>query len=40
MYFGGVGATLLRRGVHGFDVEAAADPRRDGAVRVVSSAGR
>ena len=40
MYFGGVGATLLRHGADGFHVEAAADPRRDGAIRVVRSAGR
>ena len=35
MYFGGVGATLLRRDGDGVVLEAAADPRRDGAVRVV-----
>ncbi len=37
MYFGGVGATLLRRTADGATVlEAAADPRRDGAIRVVA----
>ena len=36
MYFGGVGATLLRPDGH---LSAAADPRRTGAVRVVGSQG-
>lgn len=36
MYYGGVGATLLRRDAAGaLHLEAAADPRRDGAVRLV-----
>lgn len=36
MYYGGVGATLLRRdGAGALHLEAAADPRRDGAVRLV-----
>lgn len=38
MYYGGVGATLLRRDAAGeLHLEAAADPRRDGAVRLVRS---
>jgi gamma-glutamyltranspeptidase/glutathione hydrolase len=36
MYYGGVGATVLRRdGAGALHLEAAADPRRDGAVRLV-----
>ncbi len=39
MYYGGVAATLLRRDATGaLHLEAAADPRRDGAVRLVRSA--
>lgn len=39
MYYGGVGATLLRRDAEGaWRLEAAADPRRDGAVRIVPGA--
>ncbi|MGJ9411474.1 gamma-glutamyltransferase [Aeromicrobium sp. CF4.19] len=40
MYYGGVGATLLRHGDGGrAHLEAAADPRRDGAVRLVRAGG-
>lgn len=39
MYYGGVAATLLRRDATGaLHLEAAADPRRDGAVRLVRDA--